>query len=67
MSNKRSEIWRAESDDAKRMIQDILVQNFYSDKGDKDVTVHQHTLKVANWFHAMLKKQPPWSSWTHDI
>ena len=66
VSNKRSEIWRAKNDDAKRMIQDILVENFYKDS-DKDAKVEQHTMKVANWFYAMLKKQPPWSSWTHDI
>ncbi|KAL3773263.1 hypothetical protein ACHAWO_010963 [Cyclotella atomus] len=67
VSNRRSEIWRAQDEDAKKMIQEILLQNFYSTASATDPNVQQHTVKVAAWFHAMLKKNPPWNNWTHDI
>jgi hypothetical protein len=63
VSNKRSEIWRANDDDAKLMIQKVLVENFYptnptANQGsdELDSKVQQHTWKVSNWFHATMKK-----------
>lgn len=67
VSNKRSEIWRAQDEDAKKMIQKILLENFYPTASATDSNVQQHTVKVAAWFHAMFKKNPPWNNWTHDI
>lgn len=67
VSNKRSEIWHAQDENAKKMIQDILTENFYSSADLVDAKVQSHTAKVANWFHALMKKNAPWTTWTHDI
>ena len=56
VSNKRSEIWRAPDEDAKKMIQEVLVENFYHSADQRDAKIESHTLKVAAWFHALMKK-----------
>ena len=73
VSNIRSEIWRAEEKDGKKMIQKILLDNFYP--GTNEVVANdevknkalKHTKKVAEWFYALLKKKAPWFNWTNDI
>ena len=71
VNNKRSEIWRANDNEAKRMIQEILMENFYPAKkhgsDELEEKVQQHTIRVSNWFHAVMKKHHPWSNWTKDI
>ena len=72
MSNKRSEIWRAKDDRAKKMIQDVLLENFYpyvKEGADDELAsrVFRHTSKVSEWFYAVVKKNPPWNNWTNDI
>ena len=72
VSNKRSEIWRAEPDNGKAIIRQILMENFYPSvhedaEGELRNKVSNHVAKVAEWFYALLKKTPPWSNWTHDI
>jgi len=73
VTNKRSEIWRAKEEDGKEMLHTLLIENFYSafNKNGLDdeakSKVQQHVKKLAEWFYALLKKQPPWNNWTHDI
>lgn len=73
VSNTRSELWRAEDNKAKDIIGMILMENFYSgiqsEQADIDLQskVRTHVEKVAEWFYDVLKKNPPWSNWTHDI
>ena len=71
VSNKRSEIWRAKEEDGKEMVRKLLTENFYSNHNGLDDEakgkIAQHVNKLAEWFYALLKKQPPWNNWTHDI
>ena len=72
VSNKRSEIWRSAEEDGKAMIRQILMENFYpgidqETEGELRSKVQIHVTKVAEWFYALLKKQSPWTNWTHDI
>ncbi|KAL3774658.1 hypothetical protein HJC23_002467 [Cyclotella cryptica] len=72
VSNTRSEIWRATDDRAKKMIQDVLLENFYpcvKEGSDDELAsrAFRHTSKVSEWFYAMMKKNPPWNNWTNDI
>jgi hypothetical protein len=58
---------------AKEMIGGILLENFYpgieNEETDVDLKskVRIHVKKVAEWFYALLKKNPPWTNWTNDI
>ncbi|CAB9507294.1 expressed unknown protein [Seminavis robusta] len=67
--NKRSEIWRATPEKARELIMEILRENFYPyvHGEDERFKAEKHVHKVALWFYAMLKKQPPWGHWTRDI
>jgi len=73
VSNKRSEIWHAKEEEGKEMLRRILVENFYSTSNKNGLDdeakgkLQQHVKKLAEWFYALLKKQPPWNNWTHDI
>lgn len=70
VTNKRSEIWRAaEPDDARQLIIEVLLENFYPNVQGEDDTfkAKKHVHKVAIWFYASMKKQPPWGNWTRDI
>jgi hypothetical protein len=69
VTNKRSEIWRAQPDHAKELIKEILMENFYPNaQGEEELfKAKKHVHKVAQWFYAALKKQPPWGNWTRDI
>jgi len=73
VSNTRSEIWRAKEEDAKVMIQGVLMENFYPGMENQETEgglkhkVQIHVKKVAEWFYAMMKKQSPWTNWTYDI
>ena len=53
---------------AKDMIGMILWKTF-TPVGILDLQgkVGTHMEKVAEWFYDVLKKNPPWSNWTHDI
>mmetsp|Transcript_16513 Transcript_16513/g.30052 ORF Transcript_16513/g.30052 Transcript_16513/m.30052 type:complete len:791 (-) Transcript_16513:97-2469(-) len=70
VTNTVSEIWRAKTEDAKIIIQNVVRENFFSDtigrvedSNDTDKLIS----KVSEWFYAMLKKQSPWENWTNDI
>ena len=72
VTNKRSEIWRASEEDGKEIVEKILIENFYPNfNSGLDVEakqkVLQHVKKLTEWFYALLKKQPPWNSWTQDV
>jgi hypothetical protein len=74
VSNKRSEIWHAKEEDGKELVRKILMENFYSTSlnhngldDEAKGKVQKHVTKLAEWFYALLKKQPPWNNWTHDI
>lgn len=69
VTNKRSEIWRAKPEKAKELIMEVLKENFYPVVQGEDelVKAEKHVHKVAQWFYALLKKQPPWGNWTRDI
>jgi len=73
VSNTRSEIWRAQEEEGKAMIQRILMGNFYpgvenqETEGALKCKLRKHVTKVAEWFYALLKKKSPWENWTRDI
>ena len=72
VSNKRSEIWRADEASAKKIIRSVVWENFYpricSDSNDEATRrVVRHCTRVAEWFYSLLKKRSPWSDWTADI
>jgi len=58
--NSKSEIWRLTPHEAKVVVKEIISENF-------GPLMDSHMAKVVEWFYAMLKKQPPWGNWTHDI
>ncbi len=69
VTNMRSEIWRANPDDAKVLIMEVLKENFYPNVQGEDELLksEKHIRKVAKWFYTVLKRQPPWGNWTRDI
>jgi len=74
VSNKRSEIWHAKEEDGKELVRKLLTENFYSTSfnhngldDEAKFKLQKHVNKLAEWFYALLKKQPPWNNWTHDI
>ena len=104
VTNKKSEIWRASEEEAKRIFKNVIRENFFphikimpsNSTGQDDVVMEdidkndtttatatvtttndnswilnkqheKHLSKLAEWFYAMLKKQPPWENWTNDI
>ena len=58
--NTKSTIWRLPPPQAKQLIAETVNQNF-------GPLTDGHMAKVVEWFWCMLKKQPPWGNWTHDI
>jgi len=60
VTNTKSEIWRLPPDKAKKLVEETVAENF-------GPLTQSHMAKVVEWFYAMLKKQPPWGNWTHDI
>lgn len=60
VTNTKSTIWRLPPEKAKKLIEEIVEENF-------GPLTERHMAKVVEWFYAMLKKQPPWGNWTHDI
>jgi len=58
--NTKSEIWRLPPPRAKALVEQTIAENF-------GPLTKPHMAKVVEWFYAMLKKQPPWGNWTHDI
>lgn len=69
VTNKRSEIWRADSDLAKDLIMEVLKANFYRDvQGEDEIfKAQKHIHKVSLWYYALLKRTNPWGNWTRDI
>ena len=69
VTNTRSEIWKAKPENAKQLIMEVLLENFYPNLQGEDDTfkAKKHVHKVAIWFYASLKKKPPWGNWTRDI
>ena len=60
VTNTKSTIWRLSPEKAKKLIEETVSENF-------GPLTQSHMAKVVEWFYAMLKKQPPWGNWTHDI
>eukprot|EP00588_Corethron_pennatum_P022313 CAMPEP_0194320200 /NCGR_PEP_ID=MMETSP0171-20130528/16571_1 /TAXON_ID=218684 /ORGANISM="Corethron pennatum, Strain L29A3" /LENGTH=925 /DNA_ID=CAMNT_0039077681 /DNA_START=45 /DNA_END=2822 /DNA_ORIENTATION=+ len=60
VTNTKSTIWRLPPCEAKELIKQTVSENF-------GPLTKSHMAKVVEWFYAMLKKQPPWGNWTHDI
>jgi len=58
--NTKSMIWKLPVPEAKQLIEQTIQENF-------GPLSESHMAKVVEWFYAMLKKQPPWGNWTHDI
>ena len=69
VTDKRSEIWKAKPDDARQVIKETLLENFYPDVQGEDekFKAEKHVHKVALWFYACMKKADPWGNWTRDI
>lgn len=72
VANKRSEIWRVDEAEAKRIIRSVVLENFYpqirADSNDEATQrAERHALRIAEWFYSLLKKRSPWSDWTVDI
>ena len=69
VTNKRSEIWRADPEKAKVLIMAVLEENFYHDVGGEEerMKAHKHIQKVSMWYYALLKQISPWGNWTRDI
>ena len=69
VTNKRSEIWRAEPEKAKGLIMAVLEENFYQDihSEEERAMAQKHIQKVSVWYYALLKRMSPWGNWTRDI
>ena len=70
MTDKVHQIWQSKGEeDAKAIIKDVIQENFYpADVPDSAwVDCDKHIIKVAEWFHGVLKKRSPWGNWTNDI
>jgi protein-tyrosine phosphatase len=66
--DKKSEIWRANEEDAKEIIKTVIRENFFSHiQGEESAKAEKHIGKVAEWFYALSKKASPWDNWTNDI
>eukprot|EP00931_Biecheleriopsis_adriatica_P124077 TRINITY_DN9916_c0_g1_i1.p1 TRINITY_DN9916_c0_g1~~TRINITY_DN9916_c0_g1_i1.p1 ORF type:complete len:765 (+),score=159.05 TRINITY_DN9916_c0_g1_i1:24-2297(+) len=67
VSEAIGKVWRAPSDEAaKAILKEVIRENFFaSDMMSEDRM--KHLSNVTEWFHALLKKIVPWSSWTKDI
>ena len=60
VTNTKSTIWRLPPEEAKKVIEETVSENF-------GPLTESHMAKVVEWFYAMLKKQAPWGNWTLDI
>ena len=68
VTNTVSEIWRADDEKAKRIIRKVIDENFFQDETRTSLEKNaKHLSKLAEWFHAMLKKKSPFFEWTKDI
>ena len=69
VTDKKSEIWRAKTEDAKAMIKDVIRSNFFCNNNGEEESWkdEKHLSKLAEWFYTSLKKRAPWQNWTNDI